>query len=674
MTTASGRRAILLRALGGLALLVCTIACVGCRGGAQRLGTEESPRVRTGTEVVIESDDPSTIEIDPRALIDREIEAVIVTAYDESGAVARSWELPGDLRFDLPVDGLEDARTYRYEIALRIANVEYPLAQPLTVSIALGLPELRPRYPLLVTINPTPLIAWEPVLDEVSSALIDRVRIRIVVEGSDEDVVEEIAADRTEYRPERFIVDTEAIRRTTSVRWTVRAVSASGVLGPTSVPAQLLYDPSQAAPSAITGAGGATVVERPVLTWSEVDGALVYHFELTAGDSGEALTATLESSRYPLDIDVIEGMFREGDRRILRWRVAAEGLDGIVTARSRTYTVRYQSLMPAFFAVLPSDDGAELTLGLPSEAGLRAVSGSETDERPQATVELRRPFAMARYELSNEIVAQVLSAALERELVYEEAERIVDSSDGRVLVGLGALEFGSQYGLEAVRDAEGGLVAVRARAGYSSHPAVGVSWYGAVHLANALSLLAGRAPVYVVAPDGVEAYPDRNGYRLPSEAEWAFAAALTAEPAVGSPVGATENRALGALEVRSANYQRSGDRWEALVSPYTAAGGPTTPVGALGIANPIGVNDLIGNVWEWCWDWYDPRWYERAEGLSDPVGPEEATPDTYGRLLRVVRGGAWNTPREDLRISNRGAFGPETGSHSIGVRLVYTIE
>jgi len=48
-------------------------------------------------------------------------------------------------------------------------------------------------------------------------------------------------------------------------------------------------------------------------------------------------------------------------------------------------------------------------------------------------------------------------------------------------------------------------------------------------------------------------------------------------------------------------------------------------------------------------------------------------PDVYNRELRVVRGCAWNTPRENLRRTNRGAFSPDATSHSIGVRLVRSL-
>jgi formylglycine-generating enzyme required for sulfatase activity len=242
---------------------------------------------------------------------------------------------------------------------------------------------------------------------------------------------------------------------------------------------------------------------------------------------------------------------------------------------------------------------------------------------------------------------------------------------------------------------------------------VGVSWYGAVALANELSLLAARDAVYEFGPTGVTARPERDGYRIPTEAEWAFAAALREplrpiSPSEGAIVAdqtagagrtgngdqtadaagltdsnaqlqlVAENRPLSAVDMRGINYQRSGDRWEDVNPPFTRAGGPTAPVGAAGDMNGIGIADLLGNVWEWTADWYDPQWYARAATVDRPAeelfrGPDEPVLDVYGRELKVLRGSAWNTPENAVRRTSRGTFSPASTSYSIGVRLVRSI-
>lgn len=663
-----------MRTIGTILLFWVFLGILGCATRPLRLDDEDMPRLLGETEFLLEDDRGPGVEIDPRALADRPIEAVIVRAFQESDVPIREWELPGNLRFDLPVDGLVDGERYRFEVLIRSDGNEYLLADPVMVRISIGLPDFLPRPQRFVTLDSRPQLSWDRQADPDRQWPVARIRVTVVPDGSVSGDMGEVAGDAESYRPDAALLTTAAIRDGAQYTWTVRAVSEGGVLGRSSSPGTIVYDLDESIPLAVTGGQGVTIVERPVLRWTEIDGAEGYRFELYAGDDSELVSIATQTPVYALDVENIEEALAGQEGRSLRWRVAVDGPDGLQTEWSRSYTVLYQNLMPSFFSIIPNGASMELAMGLPAVAADRAVSGSEPDERPQIQVAMQRPFAMARYELSNRIVAQIATTALGRGLLREENGRILYSLDGRVVLGLQDLEFGSQFGLEGIRDAAGILTAIRVRSGYESHPAVGVSWYGAVYMANELSLMEGREPVYVMAGDSVQAHPNRDGYRLPTEAEWAFAASLTEASRSSSMAGwADENRVLTALEIRSANYLRSGDRWEDVNPPYTSAGGPTTPVGVLGIGNAAGIDDLLGNVWEWCWDWYNPRWYTRTDDLSDPVGPTEAVPDTYGRLLRVVRGGAWNTARSDLRLSNRGAFDPETGSFSIGVRLVYTI-
>ncbi|MFW5827494.1 MAG: formylglycine-generating enzyme family protein, partial [Alkalispirochaeta sp.] len=174
----------------------------------------------------------------------------------------------------------------------------------------------------------------------------------------------------------------------------------------------------------------------------------------------------------------------------------------------------------------------------------------------------------------------------------------------------------------------------------------------------------------------ITVHPGRDGYRLPTEAEWAAAAAAGQRIVAGTELTLVEDRTLSSIELRGVNFLRSGDRWEDPRPPYTRNGGPTSPVGSLGSGSPLGLSDLLGNVWEWTVDWYDPEWYRRIAdgGVQEPwAGPREPAPDVYGRRLRTVRGTAWNTPQEEIRPGNRGGFAPDATSHSIGVRLVRTV-
>lgn len=142
-----------------------------------------------------------------------------------------------------------------------------------------------------------------------------------------------------------------------------------------------------------------------------------------------------------------------------------------------------------------------------------------------------------------------------------------------------------------------------------------------------------RHPVVNVTWDEAAAVCRVMGGRLPTEAEWEYAARAGTEGSV-FPWGSTFDRRF----VNGVGRTRAADPW-----PYTA------PAGSLP-ANGFGLREMSGNVWEWTSDWYAPRFAPAA--VRDPRGPETGT-------RRVIRGGSWDSNPPRLRTSVRHSLPPE---------------
>lgn len=181
---------------------------------------------------------------------------------------------------------------------------------------------------------------------------------------------------------------------------------------------------------------------------------------------------------------------------------------------------------------------------------------------------------------------------------------------------------------------------LRPRQDYN-YPALHVSWYDAAHYCNWLSDMAGLERVYRFLPDSVMADLMADGFRLPTEAEWEYAAAwgISTQKSVYAGAGS-----LGVLGWYSGNAMRR-------VHPV-----------AQKQANLLGIYDLSGNVWEWCHDWYDKNYYEQAKGAANPAGPVAGE-------VRVLRGGSWNNSGKHCRIANRTSRFPDFRDGSVGFRV-----
>ena len=161
-------------------------------------------------------------------------------------------------------------------------------------------------------------------------------------------------------------------------------------------------------------------------------------------------------------------------------------------------------------------------------------------------------------------------------------------------------------------------------------PVENISWFDATEFCrkiNTREQAAGRLP------PGYE-------YRLPTEAEWEYA---------GRAGSTTDQEDPRTLDEISWHYGWNGGNSDC----HTHAVGLKRP-------NAWGLCDMIGNVYEWCADWYGP--YVGGE-LTDPAGPSSG-------VDRVNRGGSFDTLAEDSRVASRNGISPGDKTFTIGCRIV----
>lgn len=233
---------------------------------------------------------------------------------------------------------------------------------------------------------------------------------------------------------------------------------------------------------------------------------------------------------------------------------------------------------------------------------LMGSTKGEEDEMPLHTVKID-DFFMGKYEVTHQEYLAFLNATKVDSTGWVEDKEYIDINDCDCAIGYKNGKFyfkGSEYALTP------------------DCPVIEVTWYGAA------------------------AYCQWRGGRLPSEAEWEYAAR-----------GGQKSR----------GYIFSGGNSTAKVSWYgNNSGGKTHPVGTKR-PNELGIYDMSGNVWEWCRDWYDEHFYKNSSSQDQP--------EPTSAQVRVGRGGSWGSISNNLRSTNRHFYIPPLSSNFVGFRIVY---
>jgi len=188
-------------------------------------------------------------------------------------------------------------------------------------------------------------------------------------------------------------------------------------------------------------------------------------------------------------------------------------------------------------------------------------------------------------------------------------------------------------------------------------PVEQVSWYDAVEFCNRLSTIQGYAPAYTI--DKGKKDPNNkseldnlkwlvllnhsaDGYRLPTEAEWEYAA-------------------RGGIKSQGFQYA-GGEKPDEVAWHKRNSHGETKPVG-LKLPNELDLHDMSGNVWEWCWDWYGDY----------PGRPETNYHGPASGSSRVCRGGSWDVYPQVVRVADRGLYAPGGRLLNLGFRLARAV-
>jgi len=262
-------------------------------------------------------------------------------------------------------------------------------------------------------------------------------------------------------------------------------------------------------------------------------------------------------------------------------------------------------------------EGGEFMMGNPDTT----IEYTE-NERPVHKVKLSG-FKMAKYETTNAQYCKFINTYSADTLKSDTAEDFV----GRMLI-YEERDFRICLLKQRLQDSEKYIWVVSP--GYENNPIVFVTWFGAYEFCKFY------------------------GYRLPTEAQWEYAARGGHYQNLPDFKNLADLKYAGSNDIDSVAWYIGNNENNPQNLPSD-----TKPVGLLK-PNELDIYDMSGNVYEWCWDWYD------AYNNNDQIDPTGSGSGSY----RVYRGGSWGYYASHCRVAYRNFWDPSSGYYYLGFRAV----
>lgn len=504
----------------------------------------------------------------------------------------------------IPEIDFDENTTYYWKV--QRDSLEWSDVWSFTTGSLIDLDDIEPTSPDVGSTN----ISQTATLNWPSIDLANYYRLQVATDPDFNDIVIQYAGTASDYS----ITEDEALYLATEYFWRIRSDNSTWC-------DTWSFTTETGVPSNISVSVQPETPQKVDISWNDGDGLLIsYNIERsTDGSTWELIAEVSPDYDYYVDFNLDENQLYYY-RMYTANPVANSAYSDVLEVTTGTFELPDPSLssVSAGTFTMGTDDG-------------------DDDEMPVRAISLTNDMQIGNYEVTNQEYVKMLNWALGKGMIkglfynglnyatgaldYDDLLLDPDNSDCKIEFYVPQYKF-------------------RVRESKEDYPVVDVTWKGAAAYANWLSQALGFAPLYDTSWNctvyGTE------GFRLPTEAEWEYAA-----KEAGS----------------SNNYTYSGSNTVGDVAWYI---GNTSELMAVGTraASGIGTFDMSGNVWEWCNDYYGT--YDDTQ-LTNPVGPSSGT-------YRVIRGGSWEYEEYYLRNTNRSQCKPDLAfgrvNTNIGFRIV----